>query len=139
MPICSPPCQAAAISPPYLIEELRMNDHILSAIERLKKSYFGHLLRDRDKARGYAMSNVPVADLVDVVRYADETVAGIPHIACDEEGHVTFEWWHGARKITVYPTRGVLLKVADLSDPIEDVPLTDWKAVQLAFNWLREG
>jgi len=118
-----------------------MNDHILGAIERLKKSYFGRLMRDRNRAVGFAMGNVPVPDLVEVVSYAEEAVVGLPRIAGDEKGHATFEWWCGDRKITVCPTRGVLLKVYLSGDSaeVEDVPLTDWKAVQLAFNWLREG
>jgi hypothetical protein len=41
-----------------------------------------------------------LADLYDLAQLAGTWSA--PHVSLSEAGEVTFEWWHGERKLTLY-------------------------------------
>jgi len=67
---------------------------------------------------------------------AVDAVAGEPVARC-------FEFWHGDRKVTMYPDacegdQPMLLKVwgPNIHHEMESVPLTDTNAVRAAFDWL---
>lgn len=64
-----------------------------------------------------------------------------PFISADEQGNAVFEWWGGARKITLYtvgkPDESLLRSWGtDMETQMAFVPLTDPAAVSAAFAWL---
>lgn len=65
----------------------------------------------------------------------------MPHIGEDEKGNATFEWWVGERKITVYPSENILIKVwgLDIDTEMEDMVMDNAEKVRNAFQWLVES
>jgi len=63
-----------------------------------------------------------------------------PHISASEEGEITFEWWSGARKLTMYigATSMEVLKVwgVDLNNEMESVVLRDATNFGPVWAWL---
>lgn len=67
-----------------------------------------------------------------------------PHVGEDEHGNATFEWWRGARKLTLYlesdPNEQLLKSWGpNMHSEMVYVPTQDYKAVRAAFEWLSEG
>jgi hypothetical protein len=63
-----------------------------------------------------------------------------PYVSADEEGDVVFEWWNGARKITVYisPKTVEYLKVErlDTSTDMKEGSIRTAEERRLLWNWL---
>lgn len=63
-----------------------------------------------------------------------------PHVSADEGGEVTFEWWKGRKKLTVYvsPTAVEFIKVEklDTSVRMEDGLIDPPKKRLVLWNWL---
>jgi len=67
-----------------------------------------------------------------------------PHVGEDEHGNATFEWWRGARKLTLYlesdPNEQLLKSWGpNMHSEMVYVPTQDYKAVRAAFEWLAAG
>lgn len=61
----------------------------------------------------------------------------LPHVSADEEGALTYEWWHGRRKLTVYANdEPEILRVSD--DAIDQEPLAERDFVE-HWRWLLDA
>lgn len=61
-----------------------------------------------------------------------------PLVSQDENNNVTFEWWAGDRKITMYPAENILLRVwgLDIDTEMEEFEMKDPQKVRDSFLWL---
>jgi hypothetical protein len=63
-----------------------------------------------------------------------------PHVSADEDGEVSFEWWRGRKKLTVYvtPTAVEYIKVDKTNSSLEmkDGSIETPKDRRILWNWL---
>jgi hypothetical protein len=76
--------------------------------------------------------------------YADAVTSNTtwidPHVSSNEDGNVTFEWWNGDKKLTVYvsPEESWYIKVwgADVVNEMSDGTAESMEERQDAWQWL---
>ena len=63
-----------------------------------------------------------------------------PHVSADEDGEVSFEWWRGRKKLTVYvtPTAVEYIKVDKTNSSLEmkDGSIETPRDRRILWNWL---
>jgi hypothetical protein len=73
-------------------------------------------------------------------RHVSEKLWIKPHISADEDGDVSFEWWKGRKKLTVYISPGeaqyVKVEKVDSSLNMEDGSIDTTEKLSNLWNWL---
>lgn len=97
---------------------------------------------------GYGAAKPNPASVAHALSWAEQLYRDVravlwikPHVSSDDEGDVSFEWWQGRRKLTVYvsPDSVEYIKVertGDSSLEMEDGSIGSREQLRVLWNWL---